>query len=219
MSIVTIDTSRYKAAIFDMDGTMVDNMAYHQKAWQAFLQRHGFELDDAAFKRLFGKKNDVLLRTLFDRNLTDGAIAAYADEKEALYRELFAPDIVEISGLTQLINELRGRGYKLAIATTAPAKNREFVLRSLGLEAAFDVIVGDEHVVHGKPDPEIYSATAKALGVTPEECIVFEDSPSGVTAGKNAGMTVVGILSSHIPEELDGAEFTVRDFTKIKLNS
>lgn len=219
MSAVTIDASHFKAAIFDMDGTMVNNMAYHKKAWQAFLLQHGFELDDDAFGRLFGKKNDVLLRTLFNRELSDAEIATYADEKEALYRELYAPDIVEIAGLSALVDNLHRSGFKLAIATTAPEKNRDFVLRALGLEGKFDAIVGDEHVTHGKPDPEIYLATAEALGVAPKDCIAFEDSLPGVTSAKNAGMTVVGILSSHTADEIGDADYALPDFTTLYLGS
>jgi beta-phosphoglucomutase-like phosphatase (HAD superfamily) len=77
--------------------------------------------------------------------------------------------------------------------------------------------LGDEHVTQGKPHPEIYLATAKELGVAPSECLVFEDSPPGVASGKSAGMTVVGILSSHAPGELKDADYAVDDFTQIQL--
>lgn len=102
-----------------------------------------------------------------------------------------------------------------AIATTAPTKNRDFVLKALGLEGKFEVILGDEHVTHGKPHPEIYLSAAEMLGIVPNECLVFEDSPPGVASGKSAGMTVVGILSSHFADELQDADYAVGNFTQI----
>jgi beta-phosphoglucomutase len=154
---------------------------------------------------------------VFGRKLGEDEELQYTEEKEGLYRELFKPDIKEIAGLTSIITELHNRGIKTAIATTAPAKNRDFALRELGLEGKFEVILGDEHVSQGKPHPEIYLETAKKLGVSPHECLVFEDSPPGVESGKNAGMTVVGILSSHSPEEISKADYVVGDFTQLTL--
>jgi len=211
--------SDFKAAIFDMDGTMIDNMAYHKKAWQEFLKRHGIALSEDEFKhKISGKKNDQIFAIVFGKKLDKESELQYTKEKEALYRELFKPDIQEIAGLSQLIKELHGRDFKTAIATTAPAKNRDFALKELGLEGKFEVILGDEHVSQGKPHPEIYLSTAKKLGVLPSECLVFEDSPPGVMSGKSAGMTVVGILSSHSPAELQDADYVVRDFTDISFS-
>jgi beta-phosphoglucomutase family hydrolase len=213
-----IPVTRFKAAIFDMDGTMINNMAYHKKAWQAFLKKHGITLTEEEFRhKISGKKNDQIFELVFDRKLDKDEELRYTEEKESLYRELFKPDIAEIAGLTGLINQLHAKGIKTAIATTAPAKNRDFALKELGLEDKFEVILGDEHVSRGKPHPEIYELTAQKLGVKPQECLVFEDSPPGVAAGKAADMTVVGILSSHAQDELHDADYTVEDFTYIHL--
>jgi beta-phosphoglucomutase len=214
----TIPTDRVKAVIFDMDGTMINNMPYHKKAWQVFLQKHGISLTEEAFHhKISGKKNDQIFELVFGRRLHKDEELQYTEEKEALYRELFKPDIAEIAGLTELINQLHAKGVKTAIATTAPAKNRQFALKELGLEGKFEVILGDEHVRHGKPDPEIYLLTAQKLGVKPHDCLVFEDSPPGIASGKAAGMTVVGILSSHKADELHNADYTVKDFTQVSL--
>jgi beta-phosphoglucomutase len=218
MDKITIPLAQFKAAIFDMDGTMINNMNYHKLAWQAFLKRHGIELSEEEFKhKISGKKNNQIFEIVFGRKLGEDEELQYTEEKEGLYRELFKPDIKEIAGLTSIITELHNRGIKTAIATTAPAKNRDFALRELGLEGKFEVILGDEHVSQGKPHPEIYLETAKKLGVSPHECLVFEDSPPGVESGKNAGMTVVGILSSHSPEEISKADYVVGDFTQLTL--
>jgi beta-phosphoglucomutase len=211
-------THQIKAAIFDMDGTMINNMAHHKRAWQEFLRRHNITLAEEEFRhKISGKKNDQIFELVFGRKLDSKEERQYADEKEAIYRELYKPDIQEIEGLTRIIDALHQRGIRTAIATTAIAKNRDFALETLGLEGKFEIILGDEHVTHGKPNPEIYLSTAKELGVSPAECIVLEDSPPGVEAGKAAGMVVIGILSSHAAEELNQADYVVEHFNQIKL--
>jgi beta-phosphoglucomutase len=208
----------FKAAIFDMDGTMISNMAYHKKAWQEFLRRYGITLTEQEFKeKLSGKKNDQIFELVFGRRLSKDEELKYTEEKESLYRELFRPHIKEIAGLTRLIEALHTHGVKTAIATTAPAKNRDFALKEIGLEGKFEVILGDEHVTRGKPHPEIYLATAERLGVSPADCVVFEDSPPGIASGKSAGMTVIAILSSHSRGELEEADYTVNDFTDLNI--
>jgi beta-phosphoglucomutase len=207
-----------EAAIFDMDGTMVRNMTYHKKAWQEYLAQHGIHLSEDEFReKISGKKNDQIFELVFGRKLSEEELAKYTAEKEQLYRDLYAPDIKEVEGLTSLITALCDRNIKIAIATTSPAANRQFVLKSLGLENKFQVILGDEHVRRGKPDPEIYISTANELSVPPSKCVVFEDSPPGVQSGKAAGMTVVGLLTSHSAEELPGADYLIRDFTGISI--
>lgn len=212
----TIDSTKVRAVIFDMDGTMIDNMAYHKKAWRAFLKQHHMDVSDEEFRRkVSGKKNDQIFRTLFQRDLSQHELEAYADEKEALYRKLYEPEIREVEGLVRLVHQLYEHDIQTAIATTAPAKNREFGLRALGLENAFDIILGEEHVEQGKPHPEIYLKAAIKLGVDPAECLVLEDSPPGVQSAKAAGMTCVGILTSHSAEDIHESDATENDFTEI----
>lgn len=216
MQDAPLDLSRFTAAIFDMDGTMIENMSYHKKAWQEFFRRHGVHLGDDEFQqKISGKKNDEICELVFGRHVHDDELNDYAAEKEALYKELYRGEIKEVDGLTTFVDTLQARGVKTAIATTAPKDNREFVLASLDLNGKFDVILGDEHVTNGKPHPEIYLETARRLGVDPADCVVFEDSPPGVQAGKAAGMSVVGLLTSHVAGELAGADYTIRDFTEL----
>ncbi len=199
-----------------MDGTMINNMPYHKKAWKEFLKRHAISFTDDEFqKKISGKKNDEIFRIVFKRELTAEENMKYTEEKEDIYRELYTLDIREINGLSDIIAQLQSKGVTLAIATTAPEKNRQFGLHALGLENKFTVILGDEHVSKGKPDPEIYVQTAKMLNINPENCLVFEDSPPGVAAGKHAGMRVVAILSTHTKEQLHEADYFVHNYTEI----
>lgn len=210
------DISQYKAAIFDMDGTMIRNMSYHKKAWQEFLRRHDVDLSDEEFQeKISGKKNDAIFELVFGGNLSVDDLKKYADEKETIYRKLYEDEIEEVEGLTDFIARLHELGIKTAIATTAPKDNREFALESLNLNGKFDIILGDEHVSNGKPHPEIYMETARLLGVEPGSCIVFEDSLPGVQSGSAAGMTVVALLTSHNPSDLSEADYLVNNFTEL----
>lgn len=216
MARVQIPLAKFKAAIFDMDGTMINNSGAHIRAWQEFAKRHNVELSEAEYRRkVAGKKNDQIVKTLFG-DMSPEETQRLGDEKEVLYRELYAPDIEAVRGLHETVNELERHGLRLAIATTANKANREFVLDALGLQDRFELVLGEEHVSHGKPHPEIYLSAAQKLGVEPAECLVFEDSPSGVAAAKEAGMTVAGLLTLHTPEELKQADYTVSDFTDVE---
>jgi len=215
-----LDISNMKAAIFDMDGTMVDNSAYHKRAFKEFLKRHGISLTDEELKKkISGRKNDDIFPALFNQQLSKEEIAKYAHEKEAIYRELYASDIKEVEGLKTIVDSLKKDGLKLAIATTAPKENRDFALESLGLTNAFQVIVGDEHVTRGKPHPEVYLKTAEKLGIDPGKCLAFEDTPSGVESAKRAGMTVIGLMTSHTTQELYKADIVVNNFSELLVSS
>ncbi len=195
---------------------MVNNMPFHKKAWITFAKNYGVKLTEDEFHEKFsGKKNDYILSTLLGREVSREEIGKYTGEKESLYQELYRPECKEVPGLKTLIDVLKGMGLNLAIATTAPEMNRTFILNELGLISTFPVILGDEHVAKGKPDPEIYLKTAEKLGVNPEECVVFEDSPPGVESAKRAGMKVVGLMTTHNPKELEKADVLVHDFTEL----
>lgn len=212
-----IDVRNIKAAIFDMDGTMVNNMDYHKKAWKIFCSRYGIDLTDEAFhEKISGKKNSEIFTLLFGKTLSLAEEAKYTEEKEQIYREIYGKEVQEITGLKKIINELHARKILLGIATTASAKNRIFILEKLAISPdLFSVILGDEDVTKGKPDPEIYLKAAQMLHISPAACLVFEDSPAGVMAAKNAGTRVVGILSTHTKEELQNADYTIEHFSQI----
>lgn len=217
MDTINITLNDFDAAIFDMDGTMINNMAYHKKAWREFAKRHGFDVSDEEFReKISGKKNDQIFANIFSNSLTPDEVKKYTEEKEAIYRELYAADIEPIAGLHHAITSLRQAGKKIAVATTAPKDNRDFGFKALGLENIFDAILGDEHVTNGKPHPEIYLKTAEQLGVDPARCLVFEDTPSGVASGKAAGMKVVGMLTTHSEDDLKDADLRVKDFTQLR---
>jgi HAD superfamily hydrolase (TIGR01509 family) len=206
-----------RAAIFDLDGTIVDNMPVHAEAFAIFVERHGLRpmtLDDR--RRLDGRRNRDIFPDLFRRELTDAEQAAFADEKEALYRELSAGRLVPAAGLVRLLDHLDAHAVPVAVATSAPPDNVTHTLAELGLATRLTCIVRSDQVPRGKPFPDVFLAAAERLGVPAADCVAFEDAPIGVVAARNAGMTTVAVASSFsadvflAPEV--GADVVVRDF-------
>ena len=204
------------AVIFDMDGVIVDNSPFHVKAWQEFLRREGFDMTEDQVKgKFFGRVNADAFEMIFGKKLDKQAEARMTEQKESIYREIYASDIKPVKGLPEFLEILKSNGTKTAIATSAYSKNVDFVLSKTGLREYFDVILDDSHVTKGKPDPQIYLKTAEQLGVEPAKCIVVEDSLHGVDSGLNAGMKVIGLTTMHTKEELSHANFVINDFTEL----
>jgi beta-phosphoglucomutase family hydrolase len=206
------------AAIFDMDGVIVDNMKYHKKAWEMFLKKHVPGMDVEEFSKHFGKVNKDLLKIVFKREVSKEEESRLGEEKEALYREIYADDISPVEGLVGFLKELNENGVKAAVASAAPKINVDFVFEKTGLRQYFDVSIDANDVTHGKPDPEIYLKAAEKLNCLPEACLVFEDSIPGIQAGRNAGMKVIGVATSHPAEKLIDTELVIMDFTEINMD-
>ncbi len=207
------------AVIFDMDGVIVDNMKYHKRAWEVFLKKYAPDMDVEEFSNHFGKVNKDLLKIVFQREVSDEEVSRFGDEKEALYRELYAEDVAPTSGLVDFLQELRENSVKTAVASAAPKVNVDFVFEKTGLRPYFDVSTDANDVTRGKPDPEIYLKTAEKLDCPPEACLVFEDSVPGIQAGRNAGMKVIGVATSHPADKLKDTEFVIKDFTEINFKT
>ncbi len=215
-----LDLNQFEAVIFDMDGTMVDNTPFHKKAWIEFCRRHGIDLTEEEFhEKISGKRNDAILEFLFGRKVEGQEYIELDEQKESIYRELYLPHLKEVPGLKEFLKKLASEEFKIGVATTSPYKNRTLVLETLELHKFFAVIVGGEDTRHGKPHPEIYLTAAGKLGVNPKKCLAFEDTPSGVKSAKSAGMTVVGVLTAHTKEELNEADYFIKDFTEIEIIS
>ena len=206
---------RLLAAVFDMDGTLVDNMRFHSEAWVVISRRLGVEATAERFEREFaGKKNEEIFPELLGRSVPSEELERLAEEKESHYRSLYAPHLALHKGADGFLGRLRTAGVKLAVATAAPQGNRTLVLDGLGIRGWFARVVGAEEVTRGKPAPDIFLAAAKALGVEPGACVAFEDAVNGVRSARAAGMLTVGVTTTTPAEVLReaGAHWAVPDF-------
>jgi beta-phosphoglucomutase family hydrolase len=211
------------ALVFDMDGTLVDNMRYHEQSWIEFFKRRGKQIDaELFFKQTAGRHNREIMLDWIDPTLTLEAINTLAEEKESLYRALYAPHRKTVAGLEAFAMQARTQGLKLGVATSAPTANVGFILDALNLRTYFDVVVDSTGVKRGKPHPDIYLAAAQQLGLPPQQCIAFEDAPAGVQSAGAAGMSCVA-LSTY----LDASAFAahpnvltcVADFAQLNLTT
>ena len=186
-----------KAVIFDIDGTIVDNMHLHAEAFAVFAERHGLPPLTASDRaRLDGRRNSEIFPILFKREVPREEWLAYEREKESLYRELSKGRLAPMNGLRSLIDRLRESAVPMALATSAPEANVIHTLNELDLTDAFPVIVRGDQVPRGKPAPDVFLEAARRLGVPPHDCLVFEDAPMGIEAAHAAGMRVVALTTS-----------------------
>ncbi len=180
-----------KAFIFDMDGTLVDNMHYHERAWQSLLAEEGVQLSIPQVReKAYGKNEESFVR-FFGYKPDIAEMRAFYLRKEAKYRELYAPHLALIKGCLTFLEQAQALGVPMAIGTGAMWSNTRFVIDGLDIRRFFSTIITAEEVEHGKPNPETFLKAAKGLGVSPEDCIVFEDVPSGAQAAHAAGMRSV----------------------------
>ena len=197
-----------RAVLWDLDGVLVDSAPFHFQAWRELLASLGRELSEADFRRTFGLRNDAILRDLLGE-LPAAEVERLGARKEELFRRAALGNIVPLPGALALLRLLGERGFKLALVSSTPHGNIDLVLGSLGVEAAFDVIVGEADVTQGKPDPEGFLLAARRLGVPPEECVVIEDAQAGVEAAKRGGMRCVGVCHDRPREILERADLVV----------
>lgn len=181
--------------IFDMDGTLVDNMHVHTEAWGKMLAENGIEMNAHDFLvKTAGKTNREIIPTIFP-NVTEERITELAHRKESLYREMFLPFRKPVDGLVEFLQTSKDLGIKMAVATASAVPNVEYILDGLDLRKFFDAVTTAEEVKNGKPHPEFFLKSAEKLGVDPINSIVFEDALGGFEAAHRAGMKSIGIAT------------------------
>jgi beta-phosphoglucomutase len=205
------------ALIFDMDGVIVNSNPMHTEAWSRFNRRYGIETTDAMIQRMYGRRNDEIVRDYFGGHLSDEEVASRGRAKEALYRQMIAERMEDllVPGVREFIE--RHRDLPMAVASNAEPDNVNFVLDRAGLRPYFRAVVDGHQVRNPKPHPDIYLLAARLLDVAPERCIVFEDSPSGAAAGSAAGMQVISLSTTYV--NLPNVVLTVDNFFSVDLES
>jgi beta-phosphoglucomutase-like phosphatase (HAD superfamily) len=193
------------ALIFDMDGTMIDSMPFHAQSWITFTQRHNIRMDvNDLLARTTGRTGAECMNELFGRAVDAEEAWALIAEKEAIYRELFAPVFREVAGFTAFAQQALARPLKLGVGTAGDKHNIAFAFSHLKLPFAPHAVVGGDEGLPGKPEPAIFLEASKRINTRPEACIVFEDAPFGIEAARRAGMYAVAICTSHTAAELAG---------------
>jgi len=196
------------AMIFDLDGVIVDSMPVHTQAWIRYLD--GLGLPSGEIERtMHGRRNDEIVTAVIGTQLSAEEVFAHGAAKEALFREMIGAELVDrlVPGVVEFLHAYRDA--PLGLASNAEPENVEFMLEAAGLHGVFRTVVDGMQVERPKPFPEVYTRAASALGVETRNCIVFEDSPTGVAAARAAGTRVVGV-ETHAP--LEDVDFRVRDF-------
>ena len=191
------------AFIFDLNGTMIDDMDYHTRAWQTLLNDDlGGHFTWAEVKaQMYGKNPEVLGRLFGPGRFTEEEMRRYSLEKEKRYLAAFLPHLRLLPGLPAFLAAAQRRGIPMAIASAAIPFNINFVLDHLHLRPYFAAVVSADDVALGKPHPEAFLLAARRLGVAPAHCLVFEDVPRGAEAARNAGMAAVVLTTTHAPAE------------------
>ena len=205
------------ALIFDMDGVIVDSNPMHRESWVAFNRRYGLETTEEMHQRMYGKRNDQIVRDFYGDGITVEEVDARGRAKERLYREMMAgrTEEVLVPGLRAFLE--RHRDLPMGVASNAEPENVAFVLDEAGLRPYFRAVV-DGHQVHNpKPHPEVYLRAAELLETEPANCIVFEDSHSGAAAAVAAGMRVIGLCTTYV--NLPGTVLTIDNFLSGDLES
>ncbi|MCH2152891.1 MAG: HAD family phosphatase [Phycisphaerales bacterium] len=209
-----------QAAIFDLDGTLVDTYEAHFASWQDVSKQIGHGLTEQEFARQFGRPNDPIIRELFEFagvSVPDqDVIDALADVKEADFRDIISGEFPEMPGATTLLQSLHDAGWRLAGGTSAPQTNADLFREELGCGSLFETIVTGDDVTEGKPDPEVFLLAAERLGVVPNHCVVIEDAAAGIEAARRAGMASVGFCSrGRTREELSAADLVIDDLSEL----
>ncbi len=194
-----------KAFLFDLNGTMIDDMYYHAKAWNDLLQEDLATTFDWETIRLnmYGKNNEVLLRLFGEGKFSGQEMEKISHDKEKRYQQLYKPLVMPIKGLISFLDSAKQLDIQMAIGSAAIPDNIDFVIDALDVRKYFTSIVSAADVVNSKPDPETFLLNAAQLGVSPADCIVFEDAPKGVEAAEKAGMACVVITTMHPETDFD----------------
>ncbi|MDR0560182.1 MAG: HAD family phosphatase [Prevotellaceae bacterium] len=201
------------AVIFDMDGVLVNNARFHEQAFAEYFSSYGITLAP----EMHGRGNKELMEELFPDESDERRIELYRG-KEEYYRKIYEPHIKPAEGLIDFLNELKNADVRIAVGSSAPTENIDFVLDRLNIRSFFDVTVNSDMVEKAKPAPDIYLKSAELLNINPENCIVFEDALAGIESAKAAGMKVVGVASSLPASQLSATDRVIADFTEINLD-
>lgn len=197
------------AFLFDLDGVIIDSSEFHKQSWVVLMSSKGINFSEEDFKITFGKRNEEILKDYFP-DLPESEIKKMSYEKEELYRKFAKGNIKPIDGSIDTLSFIKENGFKIALVSSTPKENIDFIFKELNVDKFFDVVVSGTDIMQGKPNPECYLIAAAKLGVKPQRCYVVEDSEHGLEAGKKSGAKCIGITTTH--KKLKNADIVVNNF-------
>ncbi|MGA9141512.1 MAG: HAD family phosphatase [Methanocella sp.] len=215
-----IDTEKYKAVLFDLDGVITDTMGLHYEAYRQAFAKYGIHVTPLEIYRTEGMPSMEVGKAIVKEkgaNLSGELVKKLIDDKREIYRALAAKDAKTFPGVPETLRMLRENGIKLALITGSNAKSAAGVIREVGLEGAFDVIVTGDDTARGKPYPDPYLKGMERLGIPPDKCVVVENAPLGIQAAKASGAGYVIAVTTTLPEQyLKGADDVMQSFADIE---
>jgi HAD superfamily hydrolase (TIGR01509 family) len=203
------------AVIFDLDGVLIDSGPAHRESWRALGAELGIDVSDRAIGAVFGRQNRDIVPILFGDDRTPEEVRRLGARKEELYRDLVSGNVPASGGAVELVRHYHSGGYQLAVGSSTPRANIDLALGEMGIAELFEVIVSSEDVSIGKPDPMVFLTAASRLGVACGDCLVIEDAPAGIEAGKAAGMMVIALAGSHSNDELGRADRVISSLSEL----
>lgn len=187
-----------RGVVWDLDGTLIDSGDAHWETWHTALQAEGFALSRIQFDAGFGQRNDRFLRGLLGEHLSDADVARISAAKESAYRAIVRTEGVQLlPGAQAWLERLQAQGWQQALGSSAPRQNVDVIVEILQLDRYLATTVSGDDVQRGKPDPQVFLLAAERIGVRPARCIVVEDAPVGIAAGRNGGMRTIAVRTTH----------------------
>lgn len=205
----------FAAVLFDMDGTVIDNVPLHQAVWREFTRRYQLVIPEHELEYAIGRKAAEVVKHFWPAATPDEASQLLRERQELYRARLASTDLVHpVAGIEGFLGRLGGMGVPRVLATDAPLENVAAVFRKFGFAQFFEKVITSDQVRHGKPHPEIFLTAAGAVGAIPGRCLVIEDSAAGIAAAKAANCTCLAVATTQSRAELikEGADFVAADF-------
>lgn len=215
-----IDTERYKAVLFDLDGVITDTMGMHYEAYRQAFKKYGIDVSPPDIYLREGMPSMEVGREIVEAkgsHLSDDQIRKLIDEKREIYRSIASKNVSTYPGVKETLKMLREKGVRLALITGSNLRSVTQVIKDAGLEGAFDAIVTGDETPRGKPHPDPYLKGMEKLAMAPENCVVVENAPLGVQSASAAGTGYIIAVTTTLPEQyLKDADDVMSSFTEIE---